>query len=74
MTISALGEKITGKSHDWGKGEYIGYHPPEPSPFGIGYMKPIMKYTCKVCGKRACGDGGSGLLMLQLDEKTCTGK
>lgn len=74
--MSAPSEPETGRVHDWGKCQYVGYHPPEKLPSwvpGIGYAKPIVKYTCKACGKSVQGDGGGSFLIDSLGRETCPG-
>lgn len=47
------------QEHDF-ESEIVGRHDPVPDGRGwlpIGYAKPIIRYTCKKCGKRV-NDGG----------------
>lgn len=62
-------------AHRWGECRYLRYHPPERVPFGcgIGYQKPVVQYECQKCGRKATGDGGSSMIMMQLDADDCLG-
>ena len=61
----------TGEKHTWDEGVITGYHPPEGPSWllGIGYMKPIRKYTCQTCGYALTASDGMGFLF--MGQKTC---
>lgn len=59
--------------HVWDKGEIIGYENALPSLSRYILPKPIMRYTCSVCGEVVVGNGGSGYLIYCLLEESCKG-